>query len=109
MYRGFHEGHYFILIARKVHGTPGCDMDWFIKECACLFHIRLSESHRKSFIVVFFAFNFLGRALNSPIERKIVLAGDACSKPPTTIRSHDLHASNIRGPVGEIASYHERD
>jgi hypothetical protein len=40
MYRGFHEGCYFILIARKVHRTPGHDMDCFIKECACLFHER---------------------------------------------------------------------
>jgi hypothetical protein len=29
-----------------------------------------------------------------------VLAGDACSKPPITIRPHNLHACNIRGVVG---------
>jgi hypothetical protein len=38
-----------------------------------------------------------------------VLAGDACSKPPITIRPHNLHACDIRGVVGEIASYHKRD
>ncbi len=48
-------------------------------------------------------------ALACPIDRKIVLAGDACSKPPITIRSHDLHAGNIREVVGEIVFYHERD
>jgi hypothetical protein len=29
---------------------------------------------------------------------------DICSKPPVTIRSHDLQADNIRGTVSEIAS-----
>ncbi len=43
------------------------------------------------------------------IERKIVLANDVCSRPPITIRFHNLHASNIRGAMGEITSYHERD
>jgi hypothetical protein len=39
-----------------------------------------------------------------------VLARDACSKPPITIRSHDLHVGDIRRVVGEIISYyHERD
>jgi len=38
-----------------------------------------------------------------------VLAGDVCSKPPIIIRSHDLHASDIRKAMGEIVSYHERD
>jgi hypothetical protein len=38
-----------------------------------------------------------------------VFVGDACFKPPITIRSHDLHAGDIRGAVGEIASYHDRD
>jgi hypothetical protein len=37
------------------------------------------------------------------------LRSDACSRPPTTIRSHDLHVGDIRGVEGEIASYHERD
>jgi len=38
-----------------------------------------------------------------------VLAGDVCSKPPITIRSHDLHESDIKRAMGEITSYHERD
>ncbi len=87
MYRGFHEGHYFILIAMKVQGTPVRDMDCFVKECACLFHDRLSEDH----LLLSFSIQFLGRVLASAIERKIVLARDACSRPLTTIRSHDLH------------------
>jgi hypothetical protein len=38
-YKRFHERHHFILIAMKVHNAPMCDMDCFIKECACLFTI----------------------------------------------------------------------
>jgi len=47
--------------------------------------------------------------LTSVIEKKITLASDTYSRPPITIRSHDLHASNIKGAMGEIASYHKRD
>jgi hypothetical protein len=43
------------------------------------------------------------------IERKIVLASDDCSRPPIIIKSHDLRARDIRGPMGEIASYHKKD
>jgi len=39
-YKGFHEEHHFIPIAMEVHGTPECDMDPFIRECAYLFHDR---------------------------------------------------------------------
>jgi hypothetical protein len=62
-----------------------------------------------------FAFNFssnlivLLRALAFAKERKIVLASDPCSRPPIIIRSHDLHASDIRGAVGEIAPYDEKN
>jgi hypothetical protein len=38
-----------------------------------------------------------------------VLIGDACSKPPIIIKSHDLHVNDIREVMGEIASYHEKD
>ncbi len=38
-----------------------------------------------------------------------MLVRDDCSRPPINIRSHDLHVSNIRGALGEIASCHERD
>jgi hypothetical protein len=48
-------------------------------------------------------------ALVDVIERKIALVDDACSRLPIIIRSHVLHASNIKGTMGEIASYHERD
>ncbi len=48
-------------------------------------------------------------ALTSIIERKIALEGDAYFRPPITFRSHDLHVGNIRGVVGEITSYCERD
>jgi hypothetical protein len=48
-------------------------------------------------------------ALAFAIERKIALVGDACSRPPITIRSHDLHVGDIKEAMGEIISYHERD
>jgi hypothetical protein len=38
-----------------------------------------------------------------------VLTDDACSKPLIIIKFHDLHASNIKGAMSEIASYHEKD
>ncbi len=39
-YKRLHEGHHFISMALEVHGTPRCDMDRFIKECAHIFHNR---------------------------------------------------------------------
>jgi hypothetical protein len=51
----------------------------------------------------------LQHALDSAIERKIALVGDVCSRPPIAIRPHNLHAIDIKGAVGEIASYHKRD
>ncbi len=36
------------------------------------------------------------------------MASDVYSRPPIIIRSHDLHACNIKGAVGEIASYHKK-
>jgi hypothetical protein len=38
-----------------------------------------------------------------------VLVCDVCSRPPTTTRAHNLHANDIRGAMGKIISYHERD
>jgi hypothetical protein len=37
-YKKLHEGHHFILMVMEVHGALGCDMDCFIRECACFFH-----------------------------------------------------------------------
>ncbi len=34
---------------------------------------------------------------------------DACFRPSTTIKSHNLHVGDIRGAMGEIASYHNKD
>jgi hypothetical protein len=67
---------------------------------------------RSFFCILFFKQRVIiifQRVLTFVIERKIVLVGDVCSKPPITIRFHDLHASDIRGIVGEIASYHKSD
>jgi len=38
-----------------------------------------------------------------------MLTGDVCFRPPITIRFHNLHVGNIRGAMGVISSYHERD
>jgi hypothetical protein len=43
------------------------------------------------------------------IERRIALASDGYSRPPITIRFHDLHVRDIRRVVGEIVSYHKKD
>jgi hypothetical protein len=32
-YGRFHEGHHFIPMAMKVHNSPRCDVDRFIREC----------------------------------------------------------------------------
>jgi hypothetical protein len=44
---------------------------------------------------------FFQRALAFTTERKTALVGDAYSKPLVTIRSHDLHAGDIRGIMGD--------
>jgi hypothetical protein len=46
-------------------------------------------------------------ALKYVIKRKIALASDACYTPPIIIRSHDLHAGDIKRVVNEITSYHK--
>ncbi len=106
-------GHLFIPMAMEVHNASRHDMDCFIRECTCFLHDRQSKDHLSlSYCIQFFKQHVnitLQCALASAIERKIALTGDACSKPPTTIRSHDLHVGDVRGAVGEIASYHKRD
>jgi tRNA A37 threonylcarbamoyladenosine synthetase subunit TsaC/SUA5/YrdC len=44
-YKGLREDHHFILMAMEVCSTSKCDMDRFIKECACLFHNRWLGGH----------------------------------------------------------------
>ncbi len=49
------EGHHFISMAIEVHDAPECDLDCFIKECACLLHDRQSKNHLSlSFYIQFF-------------------------------------------------------
>jgi hypothetical protein len=109
--RRIHEGHHFISMAMEVHGTPGHDMDHFIKESACLFYNKQSRYHLSLyFCIQFFKQHVsiaLQHALTSAMEKKIALVGDACYRPP--IKYYNLHANDIRGVVGEIASYHKRD
>ncbi len=101
-------------MAMEVHIARGCDMDCCIKECAQFSHDKIFKNHLPlSFCIHFFrehvniTFQY---ALIFVIKRKIKLMSDACSKPPITIRSHNLHVGDIRRLVGDIASYHhERD
>jgi hypothetical protein len=112
-YRGHHEGYHFIPMAMEVHGEPRCDINHFIRECARLIHNRWSKGHLSlSFYIQFFrqcvgiAFQC---ALAFAIKRKIALTNDVYSKPLITIRSHNLHASNIREAMHKIPSYHKKD
>jgi len=113
IYRGLHEGHHFILMTMEVHNAPRHDMDPFIKECAHLFHDRWSKSHLSwSFCNQCFKQNVsiaFQYALAYIIKKKIVLANDVYVRPPTTNKSHDLHACDNIGAMGQITSYHKRD
>jgi hypothetical protein len=111
-YKKLQERHLFISMVMEVHGAPRHDMDSFIKECTCLFHDRQSKGHLSlSFCIQFFKHvNIIfERALAFAIKRKFALASDVCSKPRITSRSHDLHASDIKGDVNETTSYHEKN
>ncbi len=111
-YKGLNEGHHFISMAMEVHGALGHDMDRFIRECVCLFHDKRLGGHLSlCFCIQFFrqhANIYFQRTLTYIIERKIASTRNAYSRLPITIRSRDLHACNIRGAMGEIASYHKR-
>jgi hypothetical protein len=110
--KGFHEVHHFIPMAMEVHGAFGRDMDHFIREYACLFHNRQSRGHLSLSFYIQFSRQRVSitfqHVLAFAIEWKITLVGDACSKPPITIRFHDLHAGDIKDAMGEITSYHKR-
>ncbi len=100
-------------MAIEVHDTHRCDMDCLIKECVRLFHNRQLGGHLSlSFCIEFFrqcVSITVQCVLAFAVKKKITLAGDVYFRAPITIRSHDLHAGNIKGAVGEIASNHERD
>jgi hypothetical protein len=112
-YGKLHEGHHFILMVMEVHDTFGYDMDNSIRDCVHHFHNKCSRGHLPlSFCIQIFKQHVsiaFQHALTSTIKRKITLASDVCSRPPITIRSHHLHVGDIKGVVGEIASYHKRN
>jgi hypothetical protein len=62
----------------------------------CLFAFSFSDN---VLILLFSMLTFV-----FAIERKIASVGDACSRPPITIRFHDLHADNIREAMGFLSS-----
>jgi hypothetical protein len=100
-------------MAMEVHGAPGCDMDCFIKECAHLFHNRRLRGHLSLYFYIQYFRQSVSItfqcALTFAIERKIALAGDSCSRPPSNIRFHDLHVGDIKGAMGEITSYDKQN
>jgi hypothetical protein len=51
----------------------------------------------------------LQHVLTFDIKKKIPLARNVCSRPPISIRSHNLDVDDIKGAVSEIVSYHKRD
>ncbi len=77
------------------------------------FHDKQSKGHLSlSFCIHFFKQHVsisLQHVLAFVIERKIALGCYAYSRPPIIIKSHHLHVGDIKGAMGEIASYHERD
>jgi hypothetical protein len=85
-YKGLYEKHHFIRMAMEVRGAPRCDMDCFFRECVHFLHI----GNQKAIYPLFFCINFLRQhvniafqhALDSIIERKIMLTRDAYSKAP---------------------------
>jgi hypothetical protein len=91
-----HQGVIWIILSGNVLVFSTIDNQEII--CPCLFTIIFSSN-----VLIF------QRVLAFVIEKKIVLVSDACFRFPISIRSHDLCAGDIRGAVGEIASYHEKD
>ncbi len=67
MYKKFHEVHHFILMAMEVHSAPGCDMDCFIKKCACLFHDRQTGGH----LSLYFCIRFFKHCVNIVFQRAL--------------------------------------
>jgi hypothetical protein len=94
----------FYSNGHEVHGAFEHDMDHFSRECVHLFHDRRLGGHLSlSFCIQFFkqcVDIIFQRALTSAIEREITLAGDVYFRPPTIIKSHDLHVRDIRRVVG---------
>jgi len=112
-YRGFNEGHHFILMTMEVHDAPGHDVNCFIRECAFIFPNRQLKGHLSLSFYIQFSKQHVSITLQCvlafAIKRKIALMNNACSRPLITIISHNLNVGDIRRAVGEIASYHERD
>ncbi len=51
-YKGLHEKHHFIPMAMEMHDALGCDMDHFIRKCACLFDDKQSRDHLILFVYI---------------------------------------------------------
>ncbi len=62
-YREFHKGHHFISMAMEVHNARGCDMDCFIRKCACFFHDKQLRNH----LSLYFCIQFFKQCVNNAL------------------------------------------
>ncbi len=92
-----HSGKIWIVLSKSVLIFSTIDDEVIIYPCIFLFNFFKQRVNISLY------------ALTFAIKRKIELMSDVCSKPPIIIRSHDLHASDIKRAVGEITSYDEKD
>jgi hypothetical protein len=88
-YRGFMRG--ITLFRWPWRCTTHSNVIWIFSSGKILVFSMIDN--REIIYPCIFTFNFLG---------------DTCSRPPITIKSHDLHASDIKEVVGEITSYHKK-
>ncbi len=86
----------------EVHDAPKRDMDRFFKECAHLLHDRLSKGHLSlSFCIQIFRQHVsitFQHVLTFIIKRKILLANDACFKPPLLLNLTICMPMTLKGP-----------
>jgi hypothetical protein len=72
--------------------------------CLFLHDKQLGDHLSLSFDIQFFRYCVniaFQHALTLAIEKMIMLTSDAYSRPPITIRSHDLHVNGIKGAMHE--------
>ncbi len=91
--------YHFILMAMEVHNMFRHDMDCFIRECVHLFHDKQSRGYL-SLSLLHLIFQAMcqycfSACFNLCYRKKDCIGGRYFSKPPMTIRSHDLYESNI--------------
>jgi hypothetical protein len=97
-YRMLYEGHHFILMAMEVHDALG--MIWIMLLGNVL--VLFMTNNRKVIYFCLFAFIFkvvcyycFSACFSFYYREEDCFGGDACSRPPITFRSHNLHVGDI--------------